>query len=791
MDAKEISMFRFLDGTDKKFIIPVYQRAYSWKHENCEALLKDLTSVYENNYVSHFFGSIVYVSNDVGGCNEHIIIDGQQRITTVSLLLLAIRNYIIEHPDIDTGVNPRKITDAYLTDVYANSEKKLKLKLIQGDDEAYDRLIENGTPIANNNITANYNYFFKEISKRNALEIKGLYDAVMKLIIVNISLKPQDGDDPQLIFESLNSTGLGLDESDKIRNYILIGMPAAKQETFYKKYWEPLERLVSHNDMKTFIRYYLSVKTRDLFKEDRLYFRFKSFRMHQVCTIEEIFEDILLFAGFYKTIRHPMNKKNSYEVVLARINKLEIKSCTPILLELFIAHEQNQLSDIELTEAFHTLESYMARRIICGLGTQYYNKLFVVLGAEIEKLLEKDGAAYLDAFKSALLNKTGKSRFPNDHDFMDKFMTFELYNAKASVRKYFLERFENFGNREMIAVEEQISDGSLTIEHIMPQTLTEEWKVGLGEQWELIYSKYIDTIGNLTLTAYNSDYSNLSFIKKKTLPEKGFETSKLRLNEYVKNCESWGESEILERARQLYKLAEQIWPMAETDYESQEEDNWICWDDEDYDFTNKTILKIVLMGDELQTENITDAYRKINVTVYNMDPAGYVAMENSWSGTDVRRIRSPYEIGPSVYITTNLNSQSKAAAIRELCEYFKFDSSDLRYLVQATFDINNEATYDAVTAGQLAYRLIEKLLTEDKLTEQEVEQLKEKEFCRKMFYKVVYPVLANKREDNKGKGKKCRYYSKPVQFRGKNIYISTEWFDESRKDLVEWYKRHT
>ncbi len=213
----------------------------------------------------------------------------------------------------------------------------------------------------------------------------------------------------------------------------------------------------------------------------------------------------------------------------------------------------------------------------------------------------------------------------------------------------------------------------------------------------------------MTLTAYNSDYSNLSFIKKKTLPEKGFETSKLRLNEYVKNCESWGESEILERARQLYKIAEQIWPMAETDYESQEEDNWICWDDEDYDFTNKTILKIVLMGDELQTENITDAYRKINVTVYNMDPAGYVAMENSWSGTDVRRIRSPYEIGPSVYITTNLNSQSKAAAIRELCEYFKFDSSDLRYLVKATFDINNEARNVAIIASR--FNLEERIYT--------------------------------------------------------------------------------
>lgn len=790
MDAKEISMFRFLDGADKKFVIPVYQRAYSWKRENCESLLKDLMSVYEHNYVSHFFGSIVYVSNDVGGCNEHIIIDGQQRITTVSLLLLAIRNYIIGHPDVDTGVNPRKITDAYLTDVYADSEKKLKLKLIQGDDEAYDRLIENAEPIANNNITANYNYLFKEISKRNAQEIKGLYDAIMKLIIVNISLKPQDGDDPQLIFESLNSTGLGLDESDKIRNYVLMGMPAAKQESFYKKYWEALEKLVPHNDMKIFIRYYLAVKTRDLFREDRLYFGFKNFRTHQVCTIEETFEDILLYAGFYKTIRQPMKKRNDYEAVLVRINKLEINSCTPILLELFIAHKQRQLTDAELTEAFCTLESYMARRIICGLGTQYYNKLFVSLGAEIEKLLEKDGTAYIDAFKFALLNKMGKSRFPNDHDFADKFMFFDLYNAKASVRKYFFERLENFGNREMVAVEEQISDGTLTIEHVMPQTLTEEWKRELGEQWELVHSKYIDTVGNLTLTAYNSDYSNLSFTKKKTLPEKGFQVSKLRLNDYIKSCMTWGEQEILERARELYKLAERIWPMAETDYDSQEEDKWICWDDEDYDFTNKTILKIVLLGDELQTENITDAYRKVNVTVYNMDPAGYAAMENSWSGADAGRLRSPYKIGPSVYITTNLSSQSKAAAIRELCEYFRFDSSDLRYLVKATFDINNEATYNTVTAGQLAYRLVEKLLSEGKLAEEEVELLKEKEFSRRTFYKVVYPVLANNREDNKGKGRKCRYYSKPVQFKGKNVYISTEWFDESRKDLIEWYKRH-
>ncbi len=790
MDAKEISMFRFLDGTDKKFIIPVYQRAYSWKRENCEVLFKDLMNVYKNNYMSHFFGSIVYVSNDVGGCNEHIIIDGQQRITTISLLLLAIRNYITAYADVETGINPRKIMDAYLTDIYADDGKKLKLKLIQGDDEAYGRLIGKEEPIENNSVTANYHYFFGEISKLNGQEIKGLYDAVMKLMIVNISLKPQDGDDPQLIFESLNSTGLGLDESDKIRNYVLMGMPAAQQESFYKKYWEPLEKAISRNELKVFFRYYLAVKTRELFREDRLYFGFKNFRMRQACRAEETFSDILRYAGFYETIRHPVKGRSTYENVLCRINKLEIHSCTLILLDLFKAFEQGLLSSAELTEAIGTLESYMARRIVCGLGTQYYNKLFVSLGAEIEKILEKDSTAYLDAFKYALLSKTGKSRFPNNLDFTDKFTTFELYNVKPSVRKYFFERLENFGCREVVAVEEQINDGTLTIEHVMPQTLTEEWKTDLGEQWEFIYSKYIDTVGNLTLTAYNSDYSNLRFIKKKTLPEKGFEVSKLHLNEYMKSCDSWGEREILERAGILYRSAEQIWPMAETDYDAQEEEVWVYWDDEDYDLTNKTIVKMVLLGNEIQTENVTDAYRKINVAIYNMDPAGYVAMENSWSGEEAAGFGAPYEIGPSVYINTNLNSQSKAAAIKELCEHFNLGSSDLRFLVKATFDINNEATFGAVTAGRLAYRLIEKLLAENKLTEDEVEQLKNKDFSRETFSKIAYPVLANNRDDNKGGSKKCRYYSRPVPYKGKNLYITTEWYEESREGLVQWYRRH-
>lgn len=242
MDASKNNMLRLISGPDKKFIIPVYQRPYSWKKKNCEQLLKDLKEVYEGKHQSHFFGSVVYVSENNGSCQEFIIIDGQQRITTVSLLLLAIRNYVLKHPELDVkSINTRKIKNAYLTDEYADNAKKLKLKLIQSDDDAYNALIEGKQPIEDTSITSNYNYFYSEIGKMTVPELEGVYNAISTLDIVSISLKPEDGDDPQLIFESLNSTGLDLETADKIRNYVLMNMKHKEQEKFYRDYWEPLE----------------------------------------------------------------------------------------------------------------------------------------------------------------------------------------------------------------------------------------------------------------------------------------------------------------------------------------------------------------------------------------------------------------------------------------------------------------------------------------------------------------------------------------------------------------------
>lgn len=793
MNAKEGYILRFLDGADKKFIIPVYQRVYSWKTANCELLFNDLMGLYHNKYKSHFFGSIVYVENDIGGCNEYVIIDGQQRITTVSLLLLAIRNYVLESNIHTEKINPNKITKAFLTDEYANDEKKLKLKLVQGDNDAYDRLMAHGEPIENNNITINYNYFYSKLVDLSSEEIDGLYDAITKLMIVNISLKPQNGDDPQLIFESLNSTGIDLEESDKIRNYVLMKMEALQQEKVYRNYWEILEKIVVKQDLSKFIRYFLAKKTRSLPDEKKLYFAFKAYREESVSddSIVKLLADMLKYAAYYKKIKSAKITDDKYYGRLARINKLEVNTVIPLLFDLLEAHDNGNLSDDELNEAVGIIENYIVRRIVCGLPTSMLNKTFVYIGEEIARYISHDGASYIDALKYAILSKTGKSRFPNDRDFVEKFAMFELYNAKSSVRKYIFERLENYKSRERVAIEEQIEKGQLTIEHIMPQTLTTEWQRHLGGNYELIHAKYKDTIGNLTLTAYNSDYSNLTFERKRDMPDKGFSCSKLELNKFLAGCNTWTEQQIIDRAELLSDWALRIWDAPQTNFEPNIVEDWIALDDE-YDFTNKSIVKMIFMGDEINATNITDAYKKVMTTLYMLDPVRFTDSDLSVVSSVASKLRNAYELGRLMYIETHLSSQAKISAIREIFRVFEIDLNELTFLVRpksvhGEIDIEDESTYDNVTVGSLAYQLIAKLFKDGKFNEQEINELMAKEYTRR-FKGIFVPILATHRDANMGGGTKFRYYKNPIEYKGKNYYISSEWYEEGRQDLIKWFK---
>ena len=793
MEANKGYMVRLLNGDDKKFVIPVYQRAYSWKKSDCELLLSDLLSVYEKGSQTHFFGSIVYVANNLGGYTEYIIIDGQQRITTVSLLLCAIRNYLMSFPREGVMINTKKITTAYLTDEYAEDEKKLKLKLIEGDDYAYDQLISNSKPVEGSLITANYQLFYDAVASMTDEQLNGLYDSIMKLEIVHVSLEPSKGDDPQLVFESLNSTGQKLLEGDKIRNYVLMNMTSEKQEKFYKRYWEPLENIITKNDIDKFIRYYLSVKKHELASDKNIYFEFKSYANRQGNDAESILQDMLMYADFYKIIKNASGIDNSYKAVLSRINKLQINMTIPLMFDLFAAHKNGRITETELTECFGILESYLVRRIICGLSTNSLNKLFVGLALEIDKYTAKDHIPYVEAFKYAILSKKGKSRFPNNHDFRDKFSTYELYNAKPYVKKYILERLENWNNREQVAVEEQIDNGTLTIEHIMPQTLSDEWKTALGDTWELIYAKYIDTPGNLTLSAYNRDYSNLSFQKKKNMPEKGFIHSKLQLNVYLKKINKWDEEEIKNRAEVLFERALQIWPIPSTDYSPVCKEDIIYWDDEDFDFTNKRIVRMILFGDSIVTTDVTDAYKKINSAVYKFDPSEYMKVVSTTLDKD--SIRAPYEIADGIFITTNLSSQMKMANIQKLFESFEFESKDLQFEVTnipktLKFDINDETTFVVAKVGELAKQLFTKLLLEGKLPEQEIVLLHERGYSKKLFPKNYYPVLADDVNDYKGNGKTTRFYKESVILPdGREVFISSQWFEDDRDNLIEYYRK--
>lgn len=795
MKASEGFITRFLDGSGKKFVIPVYQRSYSWKEENCKQLWDDLVDVYENHYDSHFFGSVVYVEEDTGGENEYIIIDGQQRITTVCILLLAIRNYLLTNK-ISSKINTDKITNIYLTDQYAEGDKKLKLKLVEGDDAAYDRLVNNQPPEGNNNnVTINYLFFYANISNSPIEKIEGIYDAISRLDIVNVSLKPESGDNPQLIFESLNSTGQDLEESDKIRNFILMGLKEREQNRIYKTYWEKLETTVGKDETSNFIRYYLCTRIRDSVTNNQVYFQFKKYRKsHQSDPIEDILKKMLRYADFYKQIKECKISDSGFQAGVARLMYLDLNTTIPLLFDFFDARAEGLMDDDDIEKAVNLVEAYYLRRMVGTGSTASLNKTFISIGADTKKTMDENGSTYLDAFQYSLLSRTGKTRFPKDMEFVENFKRYEIYNAKSELRKYILSRLENFGSKERVAVEDQVEDGELTIEHIMPQTLTDEWKKELGADYEMVHSKYLHTIGNITLTAYNSDFSNFSFKKKKELKDKGFNYSKLSLNDYVKGVDEWKEPQIKERADLLAKKAEQIWPYPVTTITASKIENWVDLDD-DYDFTGMTVSKVKICGDEIATKDLTDAYNKINVTLFFLDPETYSSWQDAYRNSDQSKLREPYSIAPSMFVEENLSSQKKVSIIKEIVGKLGLAEQDISFLVsnkkgQSAFDIEKPQTYETLKVGRLAYEFFKWLLLNDKLSDDEIERLKDKQYSRETFERVTYPVLALAQDANRIESKKYRYYKDPVDYNGINYFITSQWFDESREDLLKYFASH-
>ena len=583
-------LIKFFDGSDKRFIIPLYQRNYDWKEDNCEQLFQDLLKMHHSDRKSHFFGSIV--SSIQSGTEDRFIIDGQQRITTVSLLLIAMVNaFKVGDIQATDGKLVDKIFKRYLVDEYQEDERKVKLKPIKKDMDAFDALLYKPKEqyLKGSNVTRNYEFFYDKIVK-SGLTMDELFETIKKLEVINIKL--DEDDDPQLIFESLNSTGLDLSEADKIRNYLLMSLAPAEQDDLYTRYWNPIEESTKY-DPSSFVRDYLTMKQGKIGRIDKIYFIFKEYAENERIGRAELLEEMHHYAKIYSQIDNANMGTEKINRKLNQVRTLDSTVAYPFYMAFFDYAEKNGLSDEEKYRVLDIVEAYWARRIICNLPSNALNKVFATLHRDVlnnmNKAVEGTNPTYTDVLIYLLLKKGRSSVFPKDDEVKEDFATRQVYKMPANLRMFILERMENRDSKECHDVVKQLTEKTISIEHIMPQTLSEKWKDALGEEWERIHQQYLHTMANLTLTGYNSQYSNLAFLEKRDM-EKGFNDSAFRLNNYVKSCNQWTEVEMKQRQHDLLEVFMRLWPMPSTTFEpAKREIESASIEDDDYEFTGKKI----------------------------------------------------------------------------------------------------------------------------------------------------------------------------------------------------------
>lgn len=679
MRGEAQSLMKFFDGANRRFIIPIYQRNYDWKEANCEQLFQDLIKLHKNNRKSHFFGSIV--SCVQSRSDEMLIIDGQQRITTVSLLLIAMVNAtkegLLKAKD---DMLVEKIFKCYLVDPYRKDERKVRLKPIKKDMLAFDTLLYHDKEkyIKESNITRNYKFFYEKIIKEG-LTLDDFFETIEKLEIIDISLGIDD--DPQLIFESLNSTGLDLNEADKIRNYLLMSLSPEVQEELYTRFWNPIEVFTKDNT-SSFVRDYLTMMQGKIEKIDKIYFVFKGYAESKKLERATLLEDMYHYAKIYSQVDDATIGTEKVNRKLMQLRTLGSTIAYPFFMAFFDYAQKMKLAETEIYSVLDVVEAYWARRIICDLPSNAMNKVFATLHREvfnhINKLNDGEKPQYIDVLKYVLLKKGGSSSFPLDDDVRTEFKTRNVYKMPANNRMFIMERMENRDNNERHEVVKELTEKNITIEHIMPQTLSDKWKIALGENWERIHEQYLHTMANLTLTAYNSQYSNLTFIEKRNM-EKGFKDSAYRLNNSLKQCEQWTENEIKERQKELLNVFMRLWPLPTTTFEPvTREVESASLDDQDFEFSGRKLQAYRYHG----ARHVVNNWKSMLLQI-----CGYILMEKrstvEWLCANKKysfsAIAEEYkrEFAPGMYVWSDNSTNTKISIIRSLFEECNIPASEL------------------------------------------------------------------------------------------------------------------
>ncbi len=695
MNGQAKLLVKFMSGADNRYIIPVYQRNYDWTQKQCKKLFDDLVQVSKENRKRHFFGAIVSSLASGGSGSDFLIIDGQQRLTTVSILLVAIANLInAKKIECNDPMLSRYILENFILDVYSSDERKLRLKPIKNDCRAFDKIVAGDEDDfeRESRVTQNYEYFCTRILNGDICATK-LIDAIKKLEIIDIFVEADEN--PQLIFESLNSTGLDLTEADKIRNFILMGLDSKTQNEYYEKYWNKIERYTGYN-VNDFIRHYLTVKQKKIPNINAVYFTFKEFVQKMQILPQNygtLLSEMLFFAKIYGRVSLFCvdGWKISWRILLAlrRLALIDVSVSYPFLLSIFGALENGEIPEIEVEKSLLCLESFLFRRIMCALPTNSLNKIFCTLDSDIKKL-NKNGAEYSKVLVYVLKNKSGSAEFPNDEEFARAIFEKNVYKMQKKNKKYLFDRLENKDSVERVNVAELMDStdetNKLTVEHVMPQTLSAEWKRDLGENWKKIHETRLHTLCNLTLTGYNSKYGNSRFFTKKTI-ERGFIDSGLNLNKIFQKFDKWTETEMNARYEFLVAEMKSLWEFPQTDFVPPDNIlDAITLEDAD-DLTGRKILSFVYANeDEQKVNQWVEMYLSVAKTLFEEDYAPMNALATNDKVNEIafdkRGNSAWFELGQGIFIFKANSTLAKQHVLERLFEAYGKEKSDLIFFLQ-------------------------------------------------------------------------------------------------------------
>ncbi len=668
-----------------RIVIPIYQRNYDWGKSNCKKLLEDTLEIARNGPDSrgHFTGAIIFANDQM----DHVIIDGQQRITTVQLMLLALRDTIAAGAIRCSNPNVTVKISFYI------GEDESVLRPSGKDGIVFKKLFEGKMNkdwyeenYGDTNIWQNYSYLLDELSKLD-ISAEELLSAIGKLWVVLIGLEKED--DPQSVFESINTTGVKLSDSDRIRNFIMMNHTVKEQQAIYDEYWTKIEEYAGAEIEQFFFEYVKSITMAKVVKTDHgVYnlFRKEHPELKGPGDIEyRSLEKIRKYAKIY----HDMSAGNIDEYAspeasrsMRYINYLEQKVSYSLIMNILYASSNGKLSAQDATMSLKHLETFMERRLAAKYNTNVLNGFLPPLFRVVNDL--PGDAPFPDKLAYVLASKRGGVIDPDDVIIRETLRSLPVYKSKR-LCAVLLAIANHINKSSPDTLKDVEKEKGLTIDHILPQNPGDEWRKDVPNLIE-VHDKYVDTIGNLTLTAYNSNFGNRSYAYRRNVEVFGYLHSPLHIDDYMKTCETWGEKEIIERADTLISSFLKNRPIPSTNgyVPDSGAKQWVSLDDDARSLTNKEILAIELDGKQpINVDTMKECCILILKYLYEEHPDGFISwafskdngFKNRFSSTEDKGF---VRLGPGVFVNLSLSNHDKFSLLSQMVRELGVSGSSIR-----------------------------------------------------------------------------------------------------------------